>query len=878
MDLRTRLARGGPLAAILFAPALLRLPFWLAGVALSPIWIAAGLTQSAEPAFAPGLPGFMDISAGWITQASGTFAAREWLAGHVPWWDAFSGVGLPLAAEMEGSALFLPYVLLLALPGGYLLLAMALQVTGGLAAYALMRQLGLSRMAATTGALLFEFGGSFAWSGLPYMASLAVLPLILLGLERARDAALRRVPGGHRIIAVALALSLYGGFPETAYLDGLLALAWAVFRLCAAPGSTRRGFALRVAVGGAAALALAAPLLVPFAQLLSEAALGTRATIDMSLLSMPEPGDALYMLPYVLGPIAGYSGHDPSGALLTIWGGAGGYLGVPLALAALLGVAGGRHKRGLRAMLGFWILACLLRNAAVPGLRHLWDLVPALSQVQFFRYSGPSWMLAACLLAAFALDGQRRGERSRRVMLGLGAAVLAAGTAAALWAGWPIVRVLLAAAPGYPAFLWASIGWGAATALLAVALLGSPRPRLAAALLLADAGLLFMVPLLSGPRRPSLDVGSIAFLQQHLGLQRFYTLGPFQANYAGMFGIASINHLYVPLPRSWPDWTRAHLDPRADPVLFMGGFPADEPGQPTHAEAVLAHLDAFAGLGVRYVLAPAGISLSPAVQTSQIVGQASAAVLAAGDSLGLTVPAAALHPGTVSGIGLNLGTYRGHASGPLAVRACIETCASGTLDLAAAQDGGETEITLDPPLPAAEGRALDLTLSHPAGSDVVVWLWPNPGRLVRAASDLPDRAPFLTLHYGLATSLTIVHQSPVMTIYEVPDPAPYFEAPGCAVVPHGRLRVSLQCDRPSRLVRRELWYPGWRSTRDGADQPMVREGALFQAVDVPAGLSTVAFTYRPPGFRAFMLVFLIGAAAVLLPPGLMRRRATGRIG
>lgn len=527
-------------------------------------------------------------------------------------------------------------------------------------------------------------------------------------------------------------------------------------------------------------------------------------------------------------------------------------------------------------MLGIWILACLVRNAALPGIRHLWDLVPALSQVQFFRYSGPSWMLAACLLAAFAIDDQRRDRRSRWALAGLGAVVLTAAAISALWAGWPVVRLLRTSAPGYPVFFWASIGWGAVTALLAVALQGSVRPRLAAALLLADASVLFMVPLLSGPRRPSLDVGSVAFLQEHLGLQRFYSLGPFRANYAGMFGIASINHLYVPLPRSWPDWTRAHLDPRADPILFMGGFPADQPGEPTHAEALLAHLEAFAGLGVRYVLAPAGTSLAPGMQTSQVAGQATAFVLTAGASLTVSVPSSALRPGTIGSIGLNLGTYRGHASGPLAVRACVETCGAATLDLATAQDGGETEIALDPPVPPAEGRALELTLSHPAGGDVVVWLWPNPGRLVRAASVLPDLAPYLTLHDGLGPSLPVVHQSPVMTIYELPHPAPYFEAPGCIVVPQSRLSASVRCERPSRLVRRELWYPGWRSTRDGTDQPMAREGALFQAVDVPAGSSSVAFAYRPPGFRAFMLVFLLGAATVLLPPGLVRRRATAR--
>ncbi|HYZ61795.1 MAG TPA: YfhO family protein, partial [Acetobacteraceae bacterium] len=596
-----------PLIAIAAAPILVRLPAWLIGVALNPLWVSASLTGSATPPLAPGLPGFMDIETGWTTQALGTQAARLWLSGQVPWWDHFSGIGLPLAAEMQSSALFLPYILLLALPAGALLLMMAMQVTGGLAAFALMRRLGLGAFASTTGALLFELGGSFAWLGMPCILVLAFLPLFLLGLERARAVAGTGRWSGYRTIALAIALSLYAGFPETAYLDGLMALAWAAYRFATLPAGARGGFALRVAFGGLAGLALAAPVLLPFVHLLGHASLGARADMDMGLIALPDPGNALYMLPYFLGPIAGFSGFEPTGTLSALWGRVGGYLGFPLAVAAVLGLfASGRRERGLRILLGVWILACFVRSAAVPGLRHIWDVVPFMSQIQFFRYAGPTWMLAACLLAAFALDGRR--DRARALLWSCCAVlVFASATYLTVRAGQPMVQTLLAAAPGYRRFLIFSLVWGGATALLSiVAWQFVRRSVLPAAVLLLDAALLFAIPQFSGPRRPVLDADGIGFLQNHLGLERFYTLGPFQPNYGGMFGVASINHNYLPLPHWWPDFVRATLDPRADPVLFMGGFPPDVPGQPSHADALRANLPAFADLGVRYVLTFAG--------------------------------------------------------------------------------------------------------------------------------------------------------------------------------------------------------------------------------------------------------------------------------
>ena len=876
------LRRHAPLLTTLLAPILVRLPFWALGVSLSPFWVAAQLNEAGRPFIVTGLPGFIDIESGWTTQALGIQAARQWLSGQIPWWDPFSGVGLPLAAEMQSSALFLPYILLTALPGGIVLMLVALQVTGGVGALLLFRRLGLSPLAATTGALLFELGGSFAWIGAPCGLPNAFLPMFLLGLERARAAALAPSPGrpkgdlrGYRTIAVAIALSLYAGFPEVAYVNGLLALAWAVLRLATLPGPAfgpaRRAYAWRVAAGGAAGLLLAAPILVTFAHLLTQATLGSRTTLDMGTIVPIPPSEAMYLLPYVLGPIAGFSGLDPSGLLVDIWGRAGGYLGVPLALGALMGlVAGGGRERALRIMLFVWIVACFGRIHHVPGLFHVWQLVPEIGQIQFFRYSGATWMFAASLLTAFALDARRAPQpRATWLWPALASAVLALLVAWSLSRGWPIVQALLAGTRAYRPILLGSIAWAALTALAAIALwrVRRPgRPVLLAGLLLLDAGLMTMAPFASGHRDSRMDHALVAFLQANLGLHRFYTLGPFQPNYGGVFGVASINHNYLPVPHWWPDHVRHHLDPNAHDILFIGDFPAVPPGQPNHFDALSTNLREFAGLGVKYVLTGGenGVGLDATALAPP--GPDTPRALAPGQSLAITLPNARPTAG-IEAIQLRLGTYRGAARGPLEATLCAaETCGRATLALETARDNGSSTLHLQPPLPPADAP-LTLTITHRGTAPVAVYTAPSPDRTtLLGGNSLPGTAPRATLVHALAArGLRTVLNTSTATVLEVEDPAPYWQPAdaACTLGPATREAVRTTCPAATTLLRRELWFPGWSATVDGAPAPIERDGPLFVRIAVPAGAADIRFRYVPPYATAFTALFAAGLLALL---------------
>ena len=200
-----------------------------------------------------GHPGWNDPNVGVTTQALGGLAARQMLRGRLPWWNPYGGVGLPLAAEWQNSALFLPFALILALPGNSAaLLKLCVQLIAGASTFALLRQMRLSRCAAVFGGVLFELNGTFATVGHGPIMPIPFLPLLLFGIERTRPVAPDMHGTGWLWIGGAVALSLYAGFPETAFVNGLMALAWTLLRAWQTPLGERIPFLL-TAAGAAAA-------------------------------------------------------------------------------------------------------------------------------------------------------------------------------------------------------------------------------------------------------------------------------------------------------------------------------------------------------------------------------------------------------------------------------------------------------------------------------------------------------------------------------------------------------------------------------------------------------------------------------------------------
>jgi hypothetical protein len=826
-----------------------------------------------------GFPGWVDGNAGVTTQALGHLAADQWLHGHVPWWNAFSGIGLPLAAEMQNSALFLPFVLLLHFSNGLIYLKVILEIVAGWGMYALTRQLSIGTRAALIGAVLFQFNGTFAWFSHGPIMPVAFLPWLLFGIERARAAARQARSGGWGWIAVAIGFSVVASFPETAYLDGLLGLTFAAYRI-ATYGAGRGLLVLKIIAGGLVGLMLSAPASVPFLEFASAAYVGPHA--DFSGSRLLAESYALLLFPYVYGPI--HYGNEMINESAAIWWHTGGYCGLMLVFLATLGLARGSGKdAGLRLMLAGWVVLTLAKAAGVQPIAGIIDMIPFIRQTMFFNYITPSWQACLALLAAYALDDWHAGPVPSRWWRH--APVMAAGTcllmaAAVLTAARGEIHMLVGSIPAFAVFPLGAIGMTTASMLIAASILSNGPTQWRSLVLGCVTGItslaLYGFPLLSGTRNRALNEQPIAFLREHLGLSRFYA-APFpQPNYGAYYQIAGVNHNYLPVPQNWVDYLHTHINPVLDGAEFHGdGLAAsnvDIPvGQPAPNSMIPAAkiLDAFKNLAVRYLVLPAG-----AAPFGEWIGSDISFTdqhpfpLENGQGFTMARAPVQVSTGIVLDAGLQIGTYAGHASGLLTITLCDgSNCASGAIDTATARDNQVAWARLDRPLPVAHGDALRASVAFRGSSRVAVWLWPRTSDSAIIGPDVasPAHIPFLSLHLnrdGLTPPL--VYRDAQIDIRELAQPSDYFTTISgqCRLTPVSRTDVSADCSSPDTLIRRELYFPGWHAMAGDRDIPIVAYDKLFQAIAVPAGHTDLRFAYQPPGIIFCYAAFGAGLLAL----------------
>ena len=298
----------------------------------NPLGPQSGLGRVTSPGVLPGLA-TIDPNDGVVSQALGHRAALDWLHLQPPWWNSYEGTGAPLAGEMQSAAMF-PLTVWTLLAGGQVYEHVLLELLAGISTYLLLRRLLISRWASTPCAIAFALNGTFAWFSHAPVNPIAFLPLLLLraGEPFAASTAQRR--GGWWLIAAAGALSIYAGFPETAYIDGLLATLWFGWRCGCAGRDHMRAFATKAAAGATVGALLSAPVLIAFLDYLPQGDVGIHGgaagTAHLAAAALPQ-----LIMPYVYGPIFAFS--DPDGTLSTIWGSVGGFLSTSLLLFGLIG-------------------------------------------------------------------------------------------------------------------------------------------------------------------------------------------------------------------------------------------------------------------------------------------------------------------------------------------------------------------------------------------------------------------------------------------------------------------------------------------------------------------------------------------------------------
>jgi O-antigen/teichoic acid export membrane protein len=178
------------------------------------------------------------------------FIIESLQAGELPLWNPYQFAGIPFLAAGQHSALY-PFSLVfyaLPLPRAYGLFTLSQFFLAGLFTYIYLRVLGLRRLGATFGAVVYQMSLFMVVSVVFTMiiASVVWLPLILTAIELT----VRQQPalGGRpatvpwmALGAVALGLQVLAGHPEMTYYTLLVAGAYATWRLVGPAGAIQWG-------------------------------------------------------------------------------------------------------------------------------------------------------------------------------------------------------------------------------------------------------------------------------------------------------------------------------------------------------------------------------------------------------------------------------------------------------------------------------------------------------------------------------------------------------------------------------------------------------------------------------------------------------------
>lgn len=576
----------------------------LLGRSQNPIYQKSGLTTVTQPGYLSG-QNTIDPNDAFTSQTLGKVSAKQILSGNMPYWNHYEGVGSPLAGGMQGASLFPPVVLLI-FRDGLLYFHLILQVIAGFAAYLFLKKIKISHWVAVTGGALFALNGTFAWLTNAPFNPVAFLPLLMLGIEHALNAAQKKQrSGGWILIAVALSLSLYSGFPETAFLSAIFAYGWGLVRLFQIDKQARKSYIVKILIGSVVGLLLAAPILVPFLGYLPYATTGGHEGGGFANIGLPITTLPALLLPYVFGPIFGLVKNGQPADLAFFWGSVGGYLTVSLLLVSVFSIFSKRNISTKIYLLAF-IAIVVLKIYAFKPVSILINLIPGMDLIAFYRYSVPILSMALIILGMFGLEAIAKKQLSKKRALTSGLIVVVI-TGLSLLLGRPLLQQLQADFSLKWAFL--SVVWAAlvTVAILAVVLYNNKKITVfvVASLLLVDAFAMFCVPLLSIPKTTPVNYGPVTFLQQNLGQQRFYTLFPIQPNYGSYFEIASININNLPVPRNWSDYVEENLDSNVDSILFTG-FSRHDPDGPTSLEEFARNQENYKAIGVKFLVTQEG--------------------------------------------------------------------------------------------------------------------------------------------------------------------------------------------------------------------------------------------------------------------------------
>jgi len=351
-----------------------------------------------------------------------TLAWTQVHSGHLPLWNPYSALGMPLVFNWQSAAFGVPALVsyLFPLHLAFTVAEVAtLSIAGG-GAYVLGRVLRLGVLGAATAATVYELSGPLVgWLGWPNAAAMswagwifAAAILIVRARHRARDIA---------FFAIVLACAIYAGQPETVVLFALaLTVFLAVFLVIRARRSRDPAPVLRpildLAVAAGAGAGLAAPLALPGLQLASASVV--RVASSYGALA-PHNVENLLFQGFDGLPVAGNHWFGNS-----IYPETATYVGI-IALSLAVVAVGSRWRRPE-------VPALLATAIAMAAVAYISPVVSAINQLTNLRSvawhrSVQPMVFALAVLGGIGMDALVRSGPQRSVRRWAGAAFVTAG-------------------------------------------------------------------------------------------------------------------------------------------------------------------------------------------------------------------------------------------------------------------------------------------------------------------------------------------------------------------------------------------------------------------------------------------------------------------
>jgi hypothetical protein len=107
-----------------------------------------------------------------------------------------------------------------------------------------------------------------------------------------------------------------------------------------------------------------------------------------------------------------------------------------------------------------------------------------------------------------------------------------------------------------------------------------------------------------------------------------------------------------------------------------------------------------------------------------------------------------------------------------------------------------------------------------------------------------------------------VFEDDIVTIYEMPKTKPFFStaSASCTVSSASDNQATVNCAKgATTLTRTELSMPGWHAYVNGHEVPITTVDSTYQQISVPAGTSSVTYSFTPPHEKYALLAAFLAA-------------------